>query len=110
MASTVTVNLKRDWFGQDGSLYKVRDNPHVFPASFAAAPKKREEESDEDFERRKKASKYEVLPSTAEVVEDAATVAAIQKTGGGEEVVEPQTVEGDVDSVGGKPRPAGTKK
>lgn len=106
MASTVMVNLKRDWFGQDGSLYKVRDNPHEFPASFAAAPKKREEESDEDFERRKKASKYEVLPSTAEVVENA----AIQKTGGGEEVVEPQAVEGDVDSVGGKPRPAGTKK
>lgn len=28
------VNLKRDWFAPDGSLYQVRDNPHEFPGDW----------------------------------------------------------------------------
>lgn len=31
MAATVLVNLKKDWFSPDGSLYQKRDNPHEFP-------------------------------------------------------------------------------
>jgi len=97
---TVGVALKKDWFSPDGSLYQARDNPHEFPAAWAEAPKQRDDEEDEDFAARKKANKYEVLPSTAEIVKDAKTVAVIQKTGGGEEVIVPTLVEGDVKSVG----------
>ena len=38
----VGVNLKRDWFGPDQSLYQVRDNPHEFPAEYAEKPEKAE--------------------------------------------------------------------
>lgn len=55
---TVLVNLRRDWFGPDGSLYETRDNPHEFPAEYADSPADKESKS-----------KYAVLPSTAEVVE-----------------------------------------
>jgi len=101
MSSTVLVNLKKDWYGPDGSLYQRVDNPHEFPASFADEPKQREDESDDDFKAREKATKYEVLPSTAEIVENAKTIAVIQNTGGGQQVIVPTAVEGDVKSVGG---------
>lgn len=98
---TVLVNLRKDWFGPDGSLYQVRDNPHEFPAEFADDPEQLEDESKEDFAARKKRQPFNVLPSTAKIVENAKTVAVIQNTGGGERVIVPTAVEGDVKSVGG---------
>ena len=35
---TQMVNLKRDWFAPDGSLYQVRDNPHEFPGHWDLPP------------------------------------------------------------------------
>jgi len=98
---TVLVRLKRDWFAPDGSLYQVRDNPHEFPAHYADKPKQRKDESAEKFEARKKASKFEVLPTTAEVVEGGKTVAVLQQTASGDVVEVPTAVEGDVKSLGG---------
>ena len=86
MADTVAVRLRRNWFGPGGSRYDVADNPHEFPADWAAAPKKRDGESDEAFGGRKAASKYEVLPSTAGIVQGGKVVA---------------------DQVGGKPKVSG---
>lgn len=97
---TVLVNLRRDWFGPDGSLYQVRDNPHEFPAAYADKPDK-EQTEDNDNRLKGKEVKYAVLPSSAEIIEDAKTVAVIQNTGGGERVIVPTAVEGDVKSVGG---------
>lgn len=88
--STVMVNLKRDWFGPDGSLYQVRDNPHEFPATYAGKPKKDAPEG----------TKYAELPSTAEILGDATTVATIQLTGSGDQLVVPTAVSEDVESVG----------
>lgn len=97
---TVLVNLKRDWFGPDGSLYEVRDNPHEFPANFADAPEKvKKEKEDEPVNPR--AQKYAVLPSTAEVVESSKTVVTVLETGGGQRVMVPTAVQDDVKSVGG---------
>jgi len=31
---TISVDLKKDWFAPDGSLYQARDNPHEFPESW----------------------------------------------------------------------------
>jgi hypothetical protein len=31
------VNLRRGWFGPDGSLYTPADNPHEFPIDWEAA-------------------------------------------------------------------------
>lgn len=99
---TVAVRLKRDWFGPDNSLYQVRDNPHEFPAFYADKPKQKKDESDEDFKARQKRQPYEVLPSTAEVLEGGGrTVAVLQNTANGEQLVVPTLVEGDVKSVGG---------
>ena len=28
------VNLKKDWFAPDGTLYLARDNPHNFPSDW----------------------------------------------------------------------------
>lgn len=99
---TVGVRLKKDWFGPGGSLYQVRDNPHEFPASFADKPKQKDDESDEDFKKRQKRQPYEVLPSTAEVLEGGGrTVAVLQNTANGEQLVVPTLVEDDVKSVGG---------
>lgn len=98
---TVLVRLRRDFFSPDGSLYEVRHNPHEFPAAWADEPKKRKDESDENFEKRKAASKYEVLPSTAEVVEGGEMVATLRNTANGEQMVVAEAVEGDVKSVGG---------
>jgi hypothetical protein len=91
---TVAVNLKRDWFAPDGSLYQVRDNPHEFPATFAEPASKEQKEDNPN-------AKYAVLPTTAEILEDATTVAVIQNTGGGQQVIVPTVVEGDVKAVGG---------
>src|SRR6185295_15846821 len=89
---TVLVNLRRDWFSPDGSLYQVRDNPHEFPAEYAE-PHKGEDKDDK--------RKYEVLPSTAEIVESEAIVMTIQNTGGGQQVEVPTAVQDDVKEVGG---------
>lgn len=106
---TVLVNLRRDWFGPDGSLYQVRDNPHEFPAEYAAKPSA-EQTADNDSRAKSKQVKYAVLPSTAEVIEDGATVAVVQNTGGGERVIVPTAVEGDVKSVGGALDDKGNEK
>ena len=100
---TVLVNLRRDWFAPDGSLYQPRDNSHEFPAEYADKPKfeQREGESDAAFESRKKRQKYAVLPSTAELVEDGKTVAVLQQTANGSMVEVATAVEDDVKSVGG---------
>jgi hypothetical protein len=45
--------------------------------------------------------RYAILPSSAEVVEEVDTVAVLQNTGGGQQVLMPSAVQGDVDSVGG---------
>jgi hypothetical protein len=94
MASTVGVRLQRDWFGPDQSLYQVRDNPHEFPAEYADKPKKGEDESDADYKARLKVQPYAVLPSTAEVIgEDVRTVAVLQNTANGEQVLVPTLVD-----------------
>jgi hypothetical protein len=87
---TVLVNLKRDWFGPDGSLYEARDNPHEFPEEFAEPCKDKNDKQ-----------KYAVLPSSAEIVEGGKTVAVIQNTGGGQQVLMPSEVQDDAKSVGG---------
>jgi hypothetical protein len=100
---TVAVNLKRDWFGPSNSLYQVRDNPHEFPAEYAAKPEKGEDESKEDFEARVKKQPYAVLPSSAEVISegDVKTVAVLVNTANGSQLVTPTIVSDDVKSVGG---------
>lgn len=102
MASTVGVRLKRDWFGPDGSLYQERDNPHEFPAEYAEKPKQLEDESDEDFKARQKRQPYAVLPSSAELIEGKVrTVAVLQNTANGEQLVVPTLIGDDVKEVGG---------
>lgn len=91
---TVLVNLKRDWFSPDGSLYQVRDNPHEFPAEYADAPSKEVKEKYPD-------QKYVTLPSTAEIVESETTVAVLQNTGGGQQVMVPSAVQDGAKEVGG---------
>lgn len=100
---TVLVNLRRDWFAPDGSLYQRRDNPHEFPAEYADKPKleKRAGESDDDFKARSDKQKYAVLPSTAEILEAGKEVAVLQLTGSGAAVEVATAVEGEVKSVGG---------
>lgn len=108
---TVGVRLKKDWFGPDGSLYQARDNPHEFPAAYADKPKQQDEESDEDFKARQKRQPYAVLPSSAEVIgDDVRTVAVLQNTANGEQVVVPTLVEEDVKSVGGALDEAGVEQ
>lgn len=97
---TVAVNLKRDWFSPDGVLYLVRQNPHEFPEAWADEPTQRDDESDEDFEKREAASKYDVLPSTAEVIGEGRTVVTLQNTANGEQLLVPQVIDDDVKSVG----------
>lgn len=106
---TVLVNLRKDWFGPDGSLYQARDNPHEFPADYAEPG----ELSDEDKKEappvkvevarsaKPKAPRYAVLPSSAEIVKSGDTVMVVQNTGGGQQVHMPSAVEGDVKTVGG---------
>lgn len=98
---TVTVRLRRDWFGPDGTLYEVRGNPHSFPAEYANKPK---DLSDEDILSGKTPSRgqrYAVLPSSAEVLETGGkTVAVLQQTASGYVEVA-MAVDGDVKSVGG---------
>ena len=104
MASgTVGVRLKKDWFGPDGSLYQVRDNPHEFPASYAEKPKQKEDESDEDFKARQKRQPFAVLPSSAEVIDagESRTVVTLQNTANGEQLLVPTLVESEVKEVGG---------
>lgn len=88
---TVLVNLQRDWFSPDGSLYQRRDNPHEFPAEYADKPGKDAGEN----------QKYAVLPSTAELVEGGDTVVVLQNTGGGEQVMVPSVVQDGAKEVGG---------
>lgn len=102
MASTVGVRLNKDWFGPDGSLYQVRDNPHNFPASYADKPKQQEDESDEDYKARLKRQPYAVLPSSAELVEgNVRTVVTLQNTANGEQLLVPTLVDEEVKEVGG---------
>lgn len=112
MSSTVAVELKRDWFGPDGSLYQVRDNPHQFPATFADAPAKGEDESDEDFKVRAKKQPYAVLPSSAKVIsgDKVKTVAVLTNTANGAQLVTPTIVSDDVESVGGALNSKGVEK
>lgn len=98
---TVLVNLRRDFFAPDGSLYQQRDNPHEFPADYADKPKQHEGEDDDAFKARAKRQKYAVLPSTAEVVEGGKEVAVLQQTADGSTVEVATAVEGEVKSVGG---------
>lgn len=98
-SGTVKVNLKRDWFGPDGSLYEVRGNPHEFPTEWA----------DEPADDAPKGAKYAVLPSTAEIVKEGKTVAVLQNTAAGQVVV-PTAIEGDVKSVGGALDEKGNEK
>lgn len=102
MADTVSVNLRRRWFAPNGSAYEPEDNPHAFPAAWADKPKKREDESKEDFEAREKSSKYEVLPTTAEVLGETGgrTVMTERLTANGTPMLDVQTVDEDVKSVG----------
>lgn len=101
----VGVRLKRDFFAPDGSLYQARDNPHEFPAEYADKPKfeQGEDESDDAFKARQKKQKYAVLPSTAEVIDagESRTVAVLQKTANGTELVVPTLVDDEVKAVGG---------
>lgn len=98
---TVSVRLKKDWFGPGDTLYQARDNPHSFPAAWAEPPEQAEGESDEDWAAREKRQPFAVLPSTAEVIEGGRTVAVKFDTANGEQLVVAQTVEDDVKSVGG---------
>ena len=105
--ASVLVNLRKDWFSPDGNLYQSRDNPHEFPAEWAeevdpkvvkaAAEKTVTTTTAEEVSTQK----YVVLPSTAEIVESSATVMVVQNTGGGERLLVPSAVEGDVTAVGG---------
>lgn len=97
---TVLVNLKKDWFAPDASLYQARDNPHEFPAYYADKPKQREDETDEQFKAREKAP-FDVLPTSAELLgDDFTTVATIQYGSGNQRILTATAVEGNVDSVG----------
>lgn len=107
----VGVRLHRDWFAPNNSLYQAADNPHEFPAHYADKPKKKEDESDEDYKLRSKTQKYEVLPSTAEIIgEDARTVAVLQNTANGAQVIVPTLVDDDTKSVGGALDPKGLEQ
>ncbi len=104
---TLMVNLERDWFAPNGSLYQVRDNPHEFPASW-----------EDQIPRIKKpvrettaTGKLPAVPEQAYEVDeeardriilgkDAKTVAVVQNTASGSVIV--ATAVGDeVKSVGG---------
>lgn len=103
---TVLVNLRKDWFGPDGSLYQARDNPHEFPASYAEPAEAKKEPVKEVVTTRtvgggESKQKYAVLPSSAEIVESENTVMTERMTGGGQKILEPTAVEDDVKSVGG---------
>jgi len=108
---TVGVNLAKDWFAPDDSLYQARDNPHEFPASYADKPKQQEDESDADYKARLKRQPYAVLPSSAELVGGGGrTVAVLQNTANGEQLVVPTLVEDAVKSVGGALDPKGIEQ
>jgi hypothetical protein len=103
---TVLVNLKRDWFAPDGSLYQVRDNPHEFPAEYAEEVKPEKEPVKETVTTTItgggiRQQRYAVLPSTAEVVNAKDTVMVVQNTGGGQQVLMPSAVEDGAKEVGG---------
>jgi hypothetical protein len=103
----VLVNLRNDWFSPDGSLYQARDNPHEFPAEWADKADEKEVTAArrtttvEETPAVVTKPRYAILPSSAEVVEEVDTVAVLQNTGGGQQVLMPSAVQGDVDSVGG---------
>lgn len=105
----VLVNLRKDWFAPDGSLYQARDNPHEFPAEWAEPGELSEEDKREEppvkvevaRPAKKEASRYAVLPSSAEIVDSSATVAVLQNTGGGQQVMTPSAVEDGAKTVGG---------
>ncbi len=99
---TLTVNLARDWFAPNGSLYQRRDNPHEFPASWedqipgikkakARGDAAKEVEYVEDKDARDRII----------VGENTRTVATLQRTADGTELVVPTVVEDGVKAVGG---------
>lgn len=90
---TVFVNLRRDWFGPNGTRYEAARNPHEFPASWADEPSKEQKEQN-------KKQRYAVLPSTAELIEGGTTVLTERLSGDGTPVADPQVVEDGVKSVG----------
>lgn len=98
----VGVRLKKDFFAPDGSLYQARDNPHEFPASYVEKPERNEDEDDADYKARVKRQPYAVLPSSAEIIgENVRTVAVLQDTANGAQVVVPALVDEDTKAVGG---------
>lgn len=86
----VIVNLRRDWYAPDGSLYEARHNPHEFPADWADKPPKDAPEK----------QKYAVLPSGATIVDGGRTVEVYRNTADGTGVLTPEVVEEGVKSVG----------
>ncbi len=105
-SGVVLVNLRKDWFGPDGSLYQARDNPHEFPAEYAEAGEAREQKevkttTVETVGGGELKSRYKILPSTAEIVESSKTVMVKQNTGGGQQLLVPSAVEDGATEVGG---------
>jgi hypothetical protein len=103
---TVLVNLGNDWFSPDGVLYREMDNPHEFPAAWAEPGEKKEAPVKETVTTSTTGgedltTRYAVLPSTAEIVESQDTVAVLQNTANGEQVMMPSAVQDGAKSVGG---------
>lgn len=96
------VNLKRDWFAPDGSLYQVRDNPHEFPADWEdqipriKVPKNPVGKMEPTEYVVDKDKKDEII-----VGENTRTVVTNQQTASGDDVQVATAIGDDVKSVGG---------
>lgn len=109
---TLLVNLQRDWYAPDGSLYLVRDNPHEFPADWEdQIPRIR---VPKDQAERTAGPEYVVDKEARERIivgeGDQTTVAVLQNTANGEQLVVATGVEADVKSVGGALDKAGIEQ
>lgn len=97
----LVVNLERDWFAPDGSLYEVRHNPHEFPADWedqiprikkvklAKGAEPAEVEYEVDKEARKRI-----------IVENPQVVETQRLSADGTPILVAEAVPGDVKSVG----------